>query len=844
MVGLWCCLAVNAVTFEDWQSTNKGQGNSESKQTYTLNVAAGDKLSFDWEVSSESGWDILTVKLDDKEILYKSGEASGTYTKDFTSSGTHTLLVMYTKDDETNEGRDCAWISNIKLENPYKGTTGNGLAWSYDKTACKLSITGNGAMDDWTSSTLSTRPWSSYMNSVRYIEIGDGITSIGNYAFYQNTSLLKNIHIASTVTSIGDYSFFNCEVLPLVVIPEGVKKIGAYAFYRIGRLNNKSASVVLPSTLNTIGNYAFYCGDGTEDESYVISVYSFAYYPPTIQNNTFCTMDNEFVSVYCTSTTNYSDWTESTPKQLPSTSGISGSTMYKYESGKLTLYPGDGRVNGRIYALSDDVKAAVQSVHISGHATSIVDFSGYTGLTSITIPSTVKSVGGFSNCHSLGSITIPSSVTDISSFAFQFCKNLKEINLSEGLKRIGFLAFVGCEKLENLHIPASVDSIEYGITSRATSLKSIIVDEDNPKFDSRENCNAIIKTRTNCLLAGCQTSTIPNGVSIIDDDAFTGQTELTEITIPASVTSIGYHAFYDCSSLTSIVCEAMEPPTCESSVFGNVDKSILVYVPSVATYLSAEGWSKFTNIQEIAREVDILDASEAFAQNEDEEYASISYTRNFRNTKWQALYVPFEIPVTEELLADFEVADLNDVRQYDRDDDGVKDSTVIESFKVTRGILEANYPYLIRAKVVGEKTITVTNAILYAAEENSIDCSSIREKFTFTGTYSRLSSEELPQGEGYYALSGGVWKPIAEGTSLGAFRFYLKIDGRNSSNSGQNNVIRMRVIDENGNEDITGIESLTLNPQLSTKIYDLQGRRVEKPSKGMYIVNGKKVVIK
>ncbi len=229
----------------------------------------------------------------------------------------------------------------------------------------------------------------------------------------------------------------------------------------------------------------------------------------------------------------------------------------------------------------------------------------------------------------------------------------------------------------------------------------------------------------------------------------------------------------------------------------------------------------------------------SFTQVNDVVYNSITYTRNFRNTNWQALYVPFEIPY-DNIKDDFEIGVLNDVRQYDRDDDGVKDETIIEAFKMTSGTLEANYPYLIRAKEIGEKTITVTDATLYATEENSIDCSSVNEKFTFTGTYSQMSSDKLPQSLGYYALSGGVWKPVAEGASLGAFRFYLKTDNRNNPTS--SNAIRMRIIGEDGEDDVTSIDSpmQQANDDAEMVIYDLQGRRVTNPTKGVYIVNGKK----
>jgi hypothetical protein len=165
---------------------------------------------------------------------------------------------------------------------------------------------------------------------------------------------------------------------------------------------------------------------------------------------------------------------------------------------------------------------------------------------------------------------------------------------------------------------------------------------------------------------------------------------------------------------------------------------------------------------------------------------------------------------------------------------------VIEAFKVKSGAtLAANYPYLIRAKEVGEKTITVTDATLYATEEVSIDCSSVHEKFTFTGTYSRKASDELA---GCYALCDGVWQPLAADATLGAFRVYLRIESRDS-NIAPARAISMHVVGEDGATDIDELES-NANNQQPAVVYDLQGRRITNVDnlKGVYIVNGKKVV--
>ena len=188
----------------------------------------------------------------------------------------------------------------------------------------------------------------------------------------------------------------------------------------------------------------------------------------------------------------------------------------------------------------------------------------YSGLTTATIPEAVTYNGtiysvtrigdnAFRECSSLTSVTIPNSVTSIEEHAFLTCSLLNCIDIPNGVTRIGNNAFSNCTSLTFIKIPESVVVIENhddypshnNIALNTPNLKSIIVDPNNPVYDSREGCNAVIETATNKLICGCQNTFIPNSVASIGFVAFYGCTTLTFIDIPSTVKSIGENAFYN-----------------------------------------------------------------------------------------------------------------------------------------------------------------------------------------------------------------------------------------------------------------------------------------------------------
>ena len=226
----------------------------------------------------------------------------------------------------------------------------------------------------------------------------------------------------------------------------------------------------------------------------------------------------------------------------------------------------------------------------------------------IVIPSTVNygrdypvvgiSESAFEGCSDLQSVTIPSSVTSIGVWAFRWCNSLPSITIPSSVTSIGASAFEGCTSLTSITIPNSVTSIGSGITSGCSSLTSIVVEEGNPQYDSRDNCNAIIDKDENMLIAGCKTTVIPSGVTIIGGSAFWGM-PLTSIVIPGSVTLLEDMALAGCSALTDVYCLAENVPSTSPRAFlGSSYESATLYVPanSVEKYKTAERWKDFGNI--------------------------------------------------------------------------------------------------------------------------------------------------------------------------------------------------------------------------------------------------------
>lgn len=247
----------------------------------------------------------------------------------------------------------------------------------------------------------------------------------------------------------------------------------------------------------------------------------------------------------------------------------------------------------------------------------------------------VASIGdsAFFECVNLQSVDIPDDILTIGDKAFYHCAYLQTINIPQGVSRIGKWAFFLCINLRShLSLPKGLSSIGYGAFGRCPALTSISVDTENTTYDSRNNCNAIIETASNAIIASSNNSWIPSTVTRIEDYACSDRKHKF-IDIPNSVTSIGSYAFYFCSGLTSIKipsrvinignsafgecinlmtvhCEAITPPELGNFVFKEISNEAILFVPyeAVKTYKAAPYWS--TSFSEIKGYVEVIPESE------------------------------------------------------------------------------------------------------------------------------------------------------------------------------------------------------------------------------------------
>ena len=417
------------------------------------------------------------------------------------------------------------------------------------------------------------------------ITIPNSVKSIGESAF-QGCRGLTNVTIPSSVTSIKSYAFEGCSGLTSVTIPNSVKSIGQSAFEGCRGLTN----ITIPNSITDILDYTFFGCSG------LTSV--------TIPNSITCIRRNAFYGcsgltsvIIGNSVTDIHDAVFYECSNLKTVINLSNLTIYEgskkngyvgYYADKIINAP-NGSIEGEfIFGEVDDDNALCGYL---GNATQLIlpenykggnyvignsVFKDYRNFTSVTIPNSVTGIGqsAFSGCSSLTSVTIPSSVTSIGDKAFLGCSGFTRITIPNSVAYIGESAFYDCSNLKTV-INLSDLTISKGSTSNGHVgyYADKVINVSNGSIEGDFIFGEVDDDKALCGYLGNATQLIlpenyKGGNYVIGEEAFSGCSGLTRITIPNSVAYIGESAFYNCSGLTNVTIPNSVVYIGESAFYG------------------------------------------------------------------------------------------------------------------------------------------------------------------------------------------------------------------------------------------------------------------------------------
>ncbi len=439
-------------------------------------------------------------------------------------------------------------IPNVKATG--SGTCGGNLKWEIAWiNEVTLTISGTGSMTNYSSS--SKAPWYASRSTITKIVIENGVTSIGDYAFY-GLSKVKSIQMPSSIRTIGEWAFVNCDSLTAVSIGKNVGTIGDFAFYSCDSLesitvdsNNSNFScdinsVLFDKTKTTLIQYPA----GAFRTSYTV--------PDSVKN----IADRAFSATKYLNTITLGAGVESL--------------------GEDVFFEAYSLKNFSVSVSNNYFSSDSNGVLYNKNKTLLVQYPVGNERTSYTIPTGVKSIGygAFAGCEYLTKLTIPNGVEDILMGAFESCVNLTDVTMPDSVKNVGYDAFmdtpfvnemsyaVNCGKYYEIYVGnVLIYIVDAGITSG--SYEVTVKDKTTAiafgAFEYSLASNIILPDTFKYVGAGafayCDTlltANIPNSVEGIGESAFEYCMNLTEVTLGSGVKNVSHGVFYGCESLDAI----------------------------------------------------------------------------------------------------------------------------------------------------------------------------------------------------------------------------------------------------------------------------------------------------